>query len=159
MDYALWSTRALGYLIDSLVVGGVLVVLGLVAALGFGAFAGLGASLGSEGVRGLGGLGGLGCCLWFALFLFASLAVGLYNKVYLVSSRGASIGQGVMHIKVVDAQGGLISQSNALIRLLVHVGLGFLPFGSIIDLLWPLWDERRQTLHDKAVSCYVINCR
>jgi uncharacterized RDD family membrane protein YckC len=156
MDYALWSTRALGYLIDSLVVGGVLVVLFLVAALGFGAFAGLGAA--SLGHRDLAGLGGLGCCLWFALFLFASLAVGLYNKVYLVSTRGASIGQGVMKIKVVDAQGRLISQGNALIRLLAHLGLGFLPLGGIIDLLWPLWDERRQTLHDKAVGCYVINC-
>jgi uncharacterized RDD family membrane protein YckC len=156
MDYALWSTRVLGYLIDSLIVGGLVIVLLLVAGLGFGAFAGLGASLGREG---LSGLGGLGCCMWSALLLFASLAVGLYNKVYLVSTRGASIGQGIMHIKVVDAQGNLISQSNALIRLLVHIGLGFLPFGSIIDLLWPLWDDRRQTLHDKAVSCYVINCR
>ena len=97
--------------------------------------------------------------MWGALLLFASLAVGLYNKVYLVSTRGASIGQGIMHIKVVDAHGRLISQGNALGRLLVHVALGFLPFGGIIDLLWPLFDAQRQTLHDKAVGCYVINSR
>ena len=40
--------------------------------------------------------------------------------------------------------------------LLAHVGLSFLGPLGIIDLLWPLWDERRQTLHDKAVGCYVI---
>jgi uncharacterized RDD family membrane protein YckC len=31
-------------------------------------------------------------------------------------------------------------------------GLSFLA-----DVLWPLWDERNQTLHDKIVSTYVIN--
>jgi uncharacterized RDD family membrane protein YckC len=73
-----------------------------------------------------------------------------------VAQRGYSVGQGVMGIKVVDAQGQLLSQGTALIRLLAHVGLSFIPFGGIIDLLWPLWDDRRQTLHDKAVGCYVI---
>jgi uncharacterized RDD family membrane protein YckC len=77
--------------------------------------------------------------------------------VYLVSLRGYSIGQGVVKVKVVDQSGNLLSQGTALIRLLAQAGMGFVPFLPILDLLWPLWDERRQTLHDKAVGCYVIN--
>jgi uncharacterized RDD family membrane protein YckC len=26
----------------------------------------------------------------------------------------------------------------------------------LLDLLWPLWDERNQTLHDKIVKSYVV---
>ncbi len=90
------------------------------------------------------------------LLPLASLLVGLWNKAYLVSKRGASIGQGVMKVKVVDAQGQLLTMGQAVLRLLAHVGLSFVPLVGIVDLLWPLWDERRQTLHDKAVGCYVI---
>jgi uncharacterized RDD family membrane protein YckC len=28
--------------------------------------------------------------------------------------------------------------------------------GGLLDLLWPLWDEQRQTLHDKAVGSFVV---
>jgi len=86
----------------------------------------------------------------------ASLLVGLWNKAYLVSKRGCSVGQGVMKIKVVDAQGHLLTIGQAVLRLLAHVGLSFVPVVGLVDLLWPLWDERRQTLHDKAVGSYVI---
>ncbi len=154
MDYAQWSTRVFGYLIDTVVVGvivgALLVVLMLLG--GLGSLAGAGVGVGQ-------GVGGLGCCLAFSIFPLGSLAVGLYNKVFLVAQRGASIGQGIMHIKVVNAQGGLLTPSQALVRLLAHVGLSFIPFGGIVDLAWPLWDERRQTLHDKAVDCYVVNAR
>jgi uncharacterized RDD family membrane protein YckC len=45
----------------------------------------------------------------------------------------------------------------AVLRLLCTVGLGFVPVvGGALDLLWPLWDPQRQTLHDKAVGTFVI---
>jgi uncharacterized RDD family membrane protein YckC len=153
-QYAQWTTRVLGYLIDFLIVGAVVAVLAVVAALLFGTVGGLGTALSSEALQ---GLGVVGCCMLFSIFPLATLGVGLYNKVYLVAQRGSSIGQGVVKIKVVDAQGNLLSTGNAAVRLLAHVGLSFIPFGGIVDLLWPLWDDRRQTLHDKAVSCYVVN--
>ena len=62
-----------------------------------------------------------------------------------------------MKLKVIDAHGGLLSQGTALIRLVVHAAFGLVPLLALLDLLWPLWDDPyRQTLHDKAVSCYVI---
>jgi uncharacterized RDD family membrane protein YckC len=144
----------IGYLIDSLLVSVVLAVLLILAVTVFGGLIGLGGNLRWEGLE---GLGATGCCCLFSLLPLAILLIGLWNKVYLVAQRGYSVGQGVVKIKVVDAQGQLLSQGTALIRLLAHVGLSFLPFGGVIDLLWPLWDDRRQTLHDKAVACYVIN--
>jgi len=147
MDYATWGTRALGYIVDSLLVG---VVVGVVYALAGGMMA---AVAGLAGHHAAGGV----CCLMLVLFPVASLAVGLYNRVYLVAQRGYSIGQGLVKVKVVDGSGRLISQQAALIRLLAHVGMSLIAFLGLIDLLWPLWDERRQTLHDKAVSCYVIH--
>ena len=153
-DYATWATRVIGYLIDSLLVSVVLAVLLILAVTVFGGLIGLGGNLRWEGLE---GLGATGCSCLFSLLPLAILLIGLWNKVYLVAQRGYSVGQGVVKIKVVDAQGQLLSQGTALIRLLAHVGLSFLPFGGVIDLLWPLWDDRRQTLHDKAVACYVIN--
>ena len=103
------------------------------------------------------GAGASMCCMFFLLFPVATLLVGLYNGVYLIAQRGFSIGQGVVHIKVVDASGNLLTQGAAFLRLVVRVGLSLVPFLPLLDMLWPLWDERGQTLHDKAVNCYVVN--
>jgi uncharacterized RDD family membrane protein YckC len=147
-DYATWGTRALGYIIDGLLVGAGMAVLYLI----------LGGVVASTlNLAGGHGLGGGVCCMMILIFPFATLVVGLYNSVYLVAQRGFSIGQGVVKIKVVDGSGNLLTQGTALIRLLVRVALSFVPLLPLLDMLWPLWDERRQTLHDKAVNCYVIN--
>jgi len=146
-DYATWSTRAIGYLVDTLLVAPVMLIL-------YFALSGMIAA-----IAGLGGrdTSGALCCFFIVLFPLATLAVGLWNRVYLIASRGYSIGQGVVKVKVVDANGGLLTQGTALIRLLVQAAMGFVPFLPLLDLLWPLWDQQRQTLHDKAVGCYVIN--
>ncbi len=145
--YASWGDRVIGYLIDSVLVGvGMAILYGIA-----GAFLAM--------VSGLGGhdLAGGMCCMLILLFPIASLLVGVFNRVYLVSTRGASIGQGIMRLKVVDTNGNLLTMGTAFIRLLAQVGLSFVPVvGPLLDLLWPLWDERRQTLHDKAVGSYVL---
>ena len=147
-DYATWGTRALGYIVDALLVGVGMAVLYLV----------VGSMLAStlHLVGGHDAAGGL-CCLMILLFPLATLGVGFYNSVYLVAQRGFSIGQGIVKVKVVDGNGNLLTQGTAFVRLLVRVALGFVPVLPLLDLLWPLWDVRRQTLHDKAVNCYVIN--
>jgi hypothetical protein len=42
------------------------------------------------------------------------------------------------------------------VRGLVGQLLGFVPFGSIIDSAWLLWDKDAQTLHDKIVTTVVV---
>lgn len=145
-NYAQWPDRVVGYLIDSLLVGAGMAVLYLIA----GAFVAMIAGLGSDNFA------GSMCCMMVVLFPLATFLVGLFNRVYLVSKRGFSIGQGVMKLKVVDANGNLLSMGTAFIRLLAQVGMAIVPFGSLLDLLWPLWDDKRQTLHDKAVGSFVL---
>lgn len=149
-DYATWSTRAIGYIIDALLVGAGMAVLYFV----------VGAMLASM-FHFAGGpeASGTICCMMIVLFPLATFLVGIYNSVYLIAQRGYSIGQGVVKVMVVDAAGNLLTTGAAWIRLLVRVAFGFVPFLPLLDLLWPLWDVRRQTLHDKAVNCYVINMR
>ncbi len=146
-DYASWGTRAVGYLVDAVLVGIAMAIIYVIAGSVLTSVARL---AGQDAAAGT-------CCMVILLFPIASLVVGIYNRVYLVSQRGASIGQGLVKIKVVDANGQLLSQGTALIRLLAHVAMGFVPLLPVLDLLWPLWDQRRQTLHDKAVGCYVVN--
>jgi uncharacterized RDD family membrane protein YckC len=156
---ATWANRAIGYLIDSIFVMIAMVILGTLGSLLFGSMIGLGA-LGSSAGGDLGAvtsmLGGSSCCFFLVLFPVSILGVGIYNKVYLLSKRGFSIGQGVMKIKIVDRNGNKLTFGTAFIRLLAQVGLGIIPFVSIVDLLWPLWDVQRQTLHDKAVGSFAI---
>jgi uncharacterized RDD family membrane protein YckC len=147
MDYATWANRVIGYIIDSLFVGVAMVVLYMALGGLLSVLANMGASHAA----------GAMCCVLIILFPVATFLVGLYNRMYLVSQRGYSIGQGVVNVKVIDADGHLLSQGTAFIRLLAQVGISLIPFLPLLDLLWPLWDERRQTLHDKAVNCYVIN--
>jgi uncharacterized RDD family membrane protein YckC len=138
-----------GYVIARVLVGVGMGVLYLVLGGLFAMMAGLGSNL----------AGGM-CCMMILLFPVSSLLVGLFNGVYLVAQRGASIGQGVMNLKVVDINGNLLSTGTAFIRLIARVALGFVPMvGPLLDLLWPLWDEKRQTLHDKAVGSYVLKLR
>jgi uncharacterized RDD family membrane protein YckC len=151
---AVWANRVIGYLIDSFFVLIVMVVFYVLVFTVFGSALGLGGALNSSGLQ---GLGTFGCCCLLALFPAATLAVGLYNRVHLVSQRGSSVGQGMMKIKIVNAQGGLLTFSTALIRLLAQAGLSFIPILGLLDLLWPLWDAQKQTLHDKAVGSFAIN--
>jgi uncharacterized RDD family membrane protein YckC len=147
-DYATWPTRAIGFIVDGLLVGVAMAALYFIVGGVFGSMLSL--------AGGHGAASGL-CCMMILLFPLATLGVGFYNSVYLIAQRGFSIGQGIVKIKVVDANGNLLTQGTALIRLLVRVALSFVPFLPLLDMLWPLWDIRRQTLHDKAVNCYVIN--
>lgn len=151
MPYAQWGDRALAFLIDMGIAVGVMIVLMILFAILTAIGAGIG---GSDS-----GLPGGILCFGMVISFIAFFGVGLYNKVFLVLKRGASIGQGIMHLKVVDANGNIPATGSLVIRLLVQYGLPYVPFGviiSLIDYLFPLWDEKKQTIHDKAASTYVV---
>lgn|GEM_PF-784948 len=161
MPYAVWADRVLAAIIDGLIVtGGVIVLYILITIISLvlgGIGMAIGGAIGGEQGAGSGSILGSGfCCIAFVLFPLASLGIGLYNKVFLVSKRGFSIGQGLMKLKVVTAQGMLVPTGTLVLRLLVQVGFGIIPFLPLLSILWPLWDEQRQALHDKAVGTFVV---
>ncbi len=88
------------------------------------------------------------------------------------NGRGATLGKKSLGIKVVDAAGnppglqvgfirGLLPQGAGGLRYILPASLGWITgvvfVVQLIDLLWMLWDDRRQTLHDKMAGTYVVN--
>lgn len=77
------------------------------------------------------------------------------------SRRGQTIGKMALGIAVRDINhGGPIGAARALLRRVVFMAflLGtFILF--LVNALWPLWDRRRQGLHDKVVASCVVKVR
>lgn len=152
MRYAEWIDRVLAAVIDGVLNIALMVVLFII----FGVLTAASAGVGGNDNPLPGGI----FCLGMLVTFISVFGLGIFNKVYLVSKRGASIGQGVMNLKVVDATGNIPPLGTLIIRLLVQVGLSLVPFIAfflvLLDVLWPLWDEQKQTLHDKAAGTFVI---
>lgn len=85
--------------------------------------------------------------------------VGVLYKVLMEGSpRGQTVGKMALRIAVRDqSTGGRIGYGRALLRWFVGMGLWFIFYiPGIIDLLFPLWDSKKQTIHDKAASSVVV---
>ena len=161
MNFATWADRVLAAIIDGLLVlAGVVVLYVIITIISMvigGIGMGLSSATGSDEAGGLVGLLSTGiCCVAFVLVPLMTLVIGLYNKVYLVSKRGCSIGQGIMKLNVVTAGGNFVPTGTLVLRLLVQMGFGLIPFLPLLSILWPLWDPQRQALHDKAVGTFVV---
>ena len=92
--------------------------------------------------------------------LWLLMGIGYY-AVLNGSEMGQTFGKRVFGIQVRDAtgEGGTIGVGRAGLRF-VTVGLYriVLFFGAftLLDGLWPLWDPRRQALHDKIAGSVVV---
>jgi len=63
-------------------------------------------------------------------------------------------------VRVVRADGfGVLGYGPAFARALVEQVFRYTVIVWLIDMLFPLWDGRRQTLHDKVVASVVIGIR
>ena len=87
-----------------------------------------------------------------------ALVVIIYGTLCVGSRRGQTIGMMALRLRAVDATtGGSVTYARALGRALVEYAflvLLFVPW--VVDMLFPIWDPRRQTLHDKAVNTIVL---
>lgn len=84
--------------------------------------------------------------------LLAILMYWLYFAIQESSSSQASLGKKAMGLKVINEQGQQISFGQATGR---HFGklLSFLIL--MIGYLMMVWDDRKQTLHDKMANTFV----
>lgn len=94
------------------------------------------------------------------------LTIGtLYFAVLNGGSRGQTVGKMVWQIRVRDAAtGGPLGVPKAALRYIAPALLGApVPIlGMLVwatNGLWPLWDRRRQALHDKLVGSTVVAAR
>jgi len=96
---------------------------------------------------------GLGLLVQMAVVL-------LYGTLFVGSGRGQTPGMRIVGIRCVsaDADGNSIGHRRAFVRALVEQLLVialFVPW--VVNMLFPLWDRNKQTLHDKSVRSLVIS--
>ncbi len=136
---ASWWQRAGAALIDGLVL--------LAAAVAVGLLVGL-AGAGSTGIT----------IAVYAVVVVASLTYGPLLMAREGDANGQTIGKAALGIRVVHDDGHPMTLSRGLLREAVGKGaLGLVPFYSFVDVLWPLGDKRRQALHDKVGTTYVVD--
>jgi uncharacterized RDD family membrane protein YckC len=78
--------------------------------------------------------------------------------------NGMTLGKQVVGQRVVKEDGTPVDIGFAVLRefvvrfLLIGLVGGFVGgIPGLLDLLWPLWDDKNQTLHDKVVKSYVVD--
>jgi uncharacterized RDD family membrane protein YckC len=91
-------------------------------------------------------------------YLYLDLAVSFAYSFALVGFFGHTLGMALLRLDAVDAIEGRtpIGPARAAVRSLAAGVLTVIPFAAFLDLLWPLWDNRNQTLHDKAAGTVVL---
>lgn len=71
--------------------------------------------------------------------------------------NGQTLGKQALSVRVVREDAQLMTASPALLREFIGKGLlGLVPFFTIVDYLFPLGDPRRQAIHDKLASTFVV---
>jgi len=96
-----------------------------------------------------------------ALYLVVVVAQFAYYVILNGGEKGQTLGKMALGIATRDESGhGPIGYGRAAGRFGIILLLS-IPclLGLILDYLWPLWDPRRQALHDKAVRSLVVSVR
>jgi uncharacterized RDD family membrane protein YckC len=118
------------------------------------------AELASWGIR-------VGASLLDALFAIFTLFIGYIVNIFLMGregeKNGMTLGKQLCNIRVVKEDGAPVTAGYAALREIVIrwllfgiVGGFFLSIPTLLDVLWPLWDDKNQALHDKVASSYVV---
>lgn len=90
----------------------------------------------------------------FLLSLAVSLGLGLWNRVFRQGRTGQSVGKSALHLRLVDSTYlQPVGAGKAFLREFLS---GLFNNACFLNLLWPLWDDQKQTWHDKVTSTYVI---
>lgn len=91
--------------------------------------------------------------VWLLWFLYFTILNGM--------EKGQTVGKMIMKLQLRDeATGGPLGYGKAALRTLVMILLS-IPCGIplLVSWLFPLWDAKRQTLHDKAVNSIVVDAQ
>lgn len=109
----------------------------------------------------------VGATLVDAVFIIVTIGIGWIANWFLQGRQGErngqTIGKQVCNIRVVKEDGSPMSMGDGVVREFLVKGLAIgianmITFGivGLLDILWPLWDDKNQALHDKMLSQYVV---
>jgi uncharacterized RDD family membrane protein YckC len=94
------------------------------------------------------------------LALVLGVVISIVYATVLIGGPGKTIGMMAVSVRCVrDETHGSVGYGLALGRSLIETVFRFTVIVWIIDMLFPLWDPKRQTLHDKIVSTVVLRAR
>ena len=155
--YATWGIRLGGYLIDTVIFVVVLVVLLVVFRHSNTLEVHLMARRGATRRRHISALP----------FVITAVLYVVYGTVLCGSARGQTVGMQAVGVRAVrEGSFEVLGYGRALSRAVVEgvlrlIELFFVLLGVIwlLDMLFPLWDAKRQTLHDKVAGSVVVRLR
>ncbi|MGW3966939.1 RDD family protein [Amycolatopsis sp. NPDC005003] len=131
-NYASWGQRALGWLVD---MGPLALLYLILIPLAFA---------GGDGFSMVAVIGSLAWIGW-----------SVYNRWILQGNTGQSMGKRIAKIKLVrEDTGQPIGPGMAFVRDLAHFADSVICY---VGWLWPLWDDKNQTLADKIIGTVVVN--
>ena len=148
-----WWARVGAALIDGIIVtiGAILIM------LAFGAVFSIGFAAGDDA-----GTASLIVGLLLSVVAITIMSF-LYAPLLMARTNGKTFGRMAMGIRVVRAKGEPMTFGWAMLRevavkALLFGVLGSLTFGlaSLLDVLWPLWDDENRALHDFIVDTRVV---
>ncbi|WP_082801843.1 RDD family protein [Herbidospora cretacea] len=90
---------------------------------------------------------------WFWGFLIGFLYYWLFHAYW----NGQTPGKKILHMRVTREDGTRIGTGQAAVRSIVYVVLTATCCLGFLDLVWILFDRRKQALHDKAASTLVVD--
>jgi uncharacterized RDD family membrane protein YckC len=97
--------------------------------------------------------------VWFLYPLTPAALLGLYAFL-MHGTLGRTLGKMAFGIRVIKDDGTPCDLAAAAKRACVYPLVGAFPYaGHLVTLLnglWPLWDERNQSLGDKVAGTYVV---
>lgn len=143
MNYSGFGRRLVAVLLDAVILG---VISGIIAAI-------LGGILGGKAMNN--GEASSSFIVGFVTFnnvVSIVLTIGYY--VFYQAKMGQTLGKKVMGIKVVDAKGKTPGALTFFLREIVGKMVSGIILG--IGYLMVLWDGKKQALHDKIASTYVV---
>ena len=153
--YATWAVRLGGYVIDAVIFLVVLVVLAVIFRHSHALDVHLMARKGTRRRS-----------FSAVPFLITGALWVAYGTVLCGGPRGQTVGMMAAGVRAIDEDRGVLGYGRAFGRALVEgvfrlLNLLYFLLGLIwvLDMLFPLWDKQRQTLHDKVVGSVVIRTR
>jgi uncharacterized RDD family membrane protein YckC len=150
--FATWGSRALAQIVDWVVI--------LVPTIAiYAVLVAIGLSSDSGGVAAV-------VIAALAGVLAVTIVVLLYAPLLMKrpgARNGQTLGKQMLNIRVVRASGEPMDFATGAIRevvlkyLAVGIASTFIPFIPwLLDILWPLWDDRSRALHDLGASTLVV---
>lgn len=93
----------------------------------------------------------------FAIAIILFVIIAILYKPLMEGANGQTLGKKWTGLRVVkEEDGGRIGYGKAWFRWFIGALANAVPFGTFVDHLWPLWDDNKQTLHDKAAKTIVV---